>query len=344
MEFVVSSHDPDMRSMSYDTGIAETLIVARRLNEGEGPSRRGKFVNLWRAARSETDALALVSAVNSVASRPSLSSDGPPVGGSPLMVGGEQWGEVIEGPVGESAWKAARWKYALIGQFAAAVERGELWTEDGVALAGQVPIAAMAEVCNVGPQHRRIRGSLGVFDGYHGFNEQSQFPALWSLNSEIHQGMISEPNAWLIPKPNKDHAPIWEQSGTLQVTCDVRYNAQRIMATRTSTRALGVSSWHTIIVSDDDVVVRAQREVALAIWCNSTIGLLFHANHANRTQEGRGEAIRGCWKGCRRWMCVNSRRGSWRRRRTSGGTLSCGSSSRFTGVQLILCVSSLTSG
>ena len=180
VEFVISSHDPDMRSMSYDTGIAETLIVARRLNEGESPSRRGRFVNLWRAARTETDALALVSAVNSVASLPALRSDGPPVGGSPLMVGGDQWGEMIEGPVGESAWKAARWKHALIGQFAAAVERGELWTEDGMALAGQIPIAAMAEVCNVGPQHRRIRGSLGVFDSYHGYDEQAQFPALWS--------------------------------------------------------------------------------------------------------------------------------------------------------------------
>ena len=44
------------------------------------------------------------------------------------MVGGEQWGEVIEGPVGESPWKAARWKHALIGQFAAAVERGDAAT------------------------------------------------------------------------------------------------------------------------------------------------------------------------------------------------------------------------
>ena len=270
VEFVVSSHDPDMRSMSYDTGIAETLIVARRLNEGESPSRRGKFVNLWRAARSETDALALVSAVNSVASRPVLSSDGPPVGGSPLMVGGEQWGEVVEGPVGESAWKAARWKHALIGQFAAAVERGELWTEDGTSLAGQIRIAAMAEVCNVGPQHRRIRGSLGVFDGYHGYNEQAQFAALWSLNSEIHQGMISEPNAWLIPKPDREYAAHMGAIGTLQLTCDVRYNAQRIMATLTSYPGIG-----SFVLASPSLLMmmmrwlERQREVALAMWCNS---------------------------------------------------------------------------
>ena len=293
VEFVVSSHDPDTRSMSYDTQIAETLIVARRLRDGESPTRRGRFVNLWRAARRETDALALVSAVNVAASLPSLRSDGPPVGGSALMVGGEKWGEFVDGPVGESAWKSARWRFTLIGQFAAALERGELWTEDGTALAGSIPIAAMGEVCNVGPQHRQIRGSLGAFDGYHGINEQAQFPALWSHRATIHQGMVTEPNAWLTPKPDKDHAPIWAQSGNLHVTPTIRYNSQRIMATRTVSRTLGVNTWFTLTGLDSDPVAQSRYEIALALWCNSTLGMLLHANHSNRAQEGRGIGNKG---------------------------------------------------
>ncbi|MCY4652547.1 MAG: hypothetical protein OXC95_05210 [Dehalococcoidia bacterium] len=293
VEFVISSHDPDMRSMSYDTGIAETLIVARRLNERESPSGRGRFVNLWRAARSETDALALVSAVNSVASRPVLLSDGPPVGGSTLMVGGEQWGEMVEGPVGESVWKAARWKHSLIGQFATAVERGELWTEDGISLAGHIPIADMSKVCNVGPQHRRIRGSLGVFDGYHGYNEQAQFPALWQHRSAVHQGLIAEPNAWLVPRAGRNFAPIWEQSGTLHVTPDFQYDSQRVMTTRTNVRALGVRAWHTLTVNIGDTVSASRSEVALALWCNSTLGVLLHAHSSNRTQVARGMGNKG---------------------------------------------------
>ncbi len=293
IEYVVSSHDPDLRSMSYDTAIAETLLVARRLGEDESPSGRGTFVNLWRTARQETDALALVNAVNATASAPLHRSDGPPVGGSPLIVGGEQWGEIVEGPVGQGPWKAARWQRAVIGQFAAAAERGELWTGDGTQLAGHFPVATMTEVCNVGPQHRRIRGSLGVFEGYHGWNEQAQFPAIWSLDSSIHQGMVAEPNAWLIPKPGRDHHSVWSQSGTLQITCDVRYNSQRIMTTRTDTRALGVSSWHTLTVHGSEPVIRSKQEIALALWCNSTLGLLLHANHANRTQEGRGRGNKG---------------------------------------------------
>ena len=293
IEFVVSSHDPALLAMSYDTAIAEALLVARRLREGEAPTGRGRFVNLWRAPYQETDALALVRAVNAVSSTPVLRSDGPPVGGSPLMIGGEQWGEVVNGPVGEGPWTTARWRQALTTQFAAALERGELWNEDGSQVAGHVPVAAMRDVCNVGPQDRQIRGSLGVFDAYHGWNEQAQFPALWSLDSSVHQNMSSEPNAWLTPKPDRDHRPVWSQAGTLQITRDVRYNAQRVMITHTDVRSLGVSQWHTLTIQEDDPIARSRREIALALWCNSALGLLLNANNSNRSQAGRGRGNKG---------------------------------------------------
>ena len=293
IEFVVSSHDPALRSMSYDTGIAEALLVARRLRENEQPSGRGRFVNLWRAPYLETDALALVRAVNAAASTPLLRSDGPPVGGSPLMVGGEQWGECVEGPVGEDSWTSARWKRAVTGQFASALERGEIWTEDRSQVTGRVPVAALEQVCKVGPQDRRIHGSIGVFDAYHGWNERAQFPAIWRHRESTHQSILAEPNAWLVPKPERDHTPIWSQVGTFQMTADVRYDSQRIMATRTNVQALGVRAWFTLNVQEADQMVRTRREIALALWCNSTLGLLFHVNHSNRAQEGRGTGSKG---------------------------------------------------
>ena len=297
IEYVVSSHDPEMRSMSYDTSIAETLLVARRLREDESPSGRGVFVNLWRTARQETDALALVKAVDAAASSPLLRSDGPPVGGSPLIVGGEHWGEVVDGPVGSSHWKTARWKSGATTQFGAALERGELWAGDATRVVARIPIAAMRDVCNVGPQHRQIRGSLGVFDGYHGWNEGARFQALWAHSESVHQSMTAEPNAWLSPQPGRDHTVIWSQAGTLHLTCDIGYNSQRVMATRTDSKALGIRAWHTLNVGDSDPGTKARREIALALWCNSTLGLLLHANHANRVQPGRGTGNKGMLEG-----------------------------------------------
>ena len=293
LEFLVSSHDPNLRSMSFDTSIAEVLLVARRLVDGEIPTGRGVFVNLWRAPRRETDALALVKAINAAAGHPALRVDGPPVGGSPLIIGGEQWGEVLDGPLEDGPWKAARWKYGATGQYAAALERGELWAHDGTGVVGTIPVSAMGDVFNVGPQHRKIRGSLGVFDGYHGWNEHAQFFALWALDESVHQGMTTEPNAWLTPIPGRDHNPIWEQSGRLQVTCDFRYNSQRVLAVRTPVRTLGVSSWHTLKVRGDNQTSEAEYEIASALWSNSTMGIFLHANHANRTQQGRGRGNKG---------------------------------------------------
>ena len=309
IEFVVSSHDPKQRSMSFDTSIAEALLIARRLRENESPPGRGVFVNLSRAAYQETDALALVNAVNAAVSAPLHRSDGPPVGGSPLFVGGEQWGELIDGPIGAGSWKASRWKRALTGQFAAALERGELWSDDGSQVVGDIPIAEMGEVCNVGPQDRQIRGSLGVFDAYHGpYGEaqfpavrnldspnwsQSQFPAIWSLDSSVHQGLLAEPNSWLVPKPDRDYRAIWSQAGALHTSRDVRYNSQRIMTTLTNVQALGIRAWFTLRANDADPVFKYRREIALALWCNSTLGMLLHANHANRAQEGRGTGNKG---------------------------------------------------
>jgi hypothetical protein len=92
VEFVVSSHDPEMREMSYDTSIAEVLLVARRLKEAEAAPKRGIFANLWRSPRLVTDALALVNGIHVTAQGALHRSDGPPVGGVPLMIGGDQWG------------------------------------------------------------------------------------------------------------------------------------------------------------------------------------------------------------------------------------------------------------
>ena len=209
------------------------------------------------------------------------------------MIGGGQWGECVDGPVGKESWASARWKSALTGQLAAALERGEVWTRDGSLVTGRVPVAAMASVCNVGPQHRRIRGSLGVFDAFHGYNEHAQFPAIWRHSASTHQGMIAEPNAWLVPKARIDHQSIWSQAGTLQVTPDAQYDSQRMMATVTNTTALGVRAWHTCRIKDAAFPLASAQEKALALWCNSTLGLVLHANHSNRAQQGRGTGNKG---------------------------------------------------
>lgn len=79
----------------------------------------------------------------------------------------------------------------------------------------------------------------------------------------------------------------------LQITPSVRYTSQPIMAVRTTVKTLGVNSWFTLTVQDPDSAVRNLQEIALAIWCNSTLGILVQANHANSVQQGRGIGRKG---------------------------------------------------
>ena len=65
------------------------------------------------------------------------------------------------------------------------------------------------------------------------------------------------------------------------------------MAVRTRVTTLGVNTWFTLRVHDDAPTSAARREVALALWANSTMGVLTQANHANSVQEGRGIGNKG---------------------------------------------------
>lgn len=287
IEFVVSSHDAELRSMSHDTDIAEILLVARRLAEGEAATGRGVFVNVWQAPRVVTDALALLNAVSQSTQGAIHRADGPPVGGIPIMVGGDQWGELLDALVSDDPWTGGRWKRAVVAQFASALVRGELWSADGTRVIARLKMAHLGEMVSVGPQHRQIRGVLGSFDGY-GWDSLDQYPALWRHEQSVHKSLRTDPNAHLVPQPGRNHPVVWNQAGWLQFTQDIRYDSQRIAAVRTRERTLGVRAWYTMTLAATDQIERTRLEMACALWANSTLGLLLHADHANQAMQGRG--------------------------------------------------------
>jgi hypothetical protein len=213
------------------------------------------------------------------------------------MIGGEQWGELIDAPLGDIPWTGGRWKRAFITQFASALRRGELWSEDGTHVIARLQIGLLEHVLSVGPQHRQIRGVLGVFDAYHGWNQTEQFPALWRHQESIHKSLRAEPNARLVPQPNRNYARIWAQSGTLHFTQDIRYDSQRVAAVRTQERSLGIRAWYTMAVLEAEEAQRSRREIACALWANSTLGLILHADHANQAMQGRGTGSKAMLEG-----------------------------------------------
>ena len=79
----------------------------------------------------------------------------------------------------------------------------------------------------------------------------------------------------------------------MHITPTVRYTSQPIMAVRTEITSLGINTWFTLLVKENDSIIRTVQEMALVMWCNSTLGVLVQANCANSVQEGRGIARKG---------------------------------------------------
>ena len=49
-----------------------------------------------------------------------------------------------------------------------------------------------------------------------------------------------------------------------------------------------MNTWFTLQVKGDDPLVQSRRQIALALWCNSTVGMLLQSNPASGVQSGRG--------------------------------------------------------
>jgi len=195
--------------------------------------------------------------------------------------------------VDDGPWTGARWKRAVVAQYAAALRHGELWSKDGTHVLTRIKMARLAEMLSVGPQHRQIRGVLGVFDAYNGWDASDQYPAIWRHQESIHKFIRAEPNAHLIPQSGHNYAPVWAQSGTLHFTQDIRYDSQRVAAVRTRQRSLGIRAWYTMSFSVANETEKTRREIACVLWANSTLGLLLHADHANQAMQGRGTGSKG---------------------------------------------------
>ncbi len=287
VEYVISSHDPNPAPMSFDTDINEVLLVARKLRDDESPSGRASFVNLWRHPKTENEALALVGAMR----RSPVAShriDGPPVGGTPILLGNDQWGEIVDSPLGGSPWLGSRWMNAACGQYAYSLSRGELWDANGMSKVADIPIRPLEGVASLSAYHLQVKGTAGVFDIYEGHDPSAQFPALWHHSAKMHQSIANRPNAKLSPKSEGNYGRIWDGAGRLHLTPDIRYTSQRIHAAYTSMNALGARSWLTLQLKRQNTGDDARRLLPLAIWLNSTLGMFCHALHSNRSQTGRG--------------------------------------------------------
>ena len=151
------------------------------------------------------------------------------------------------------------------------------------------PFTTLGRVVQIGPTHDvigHLRGKddRGAFTFDPVDDDIPTYPALWAASAKTQRRLTVAPTHAGRPVngDGDDQArAMLAQRGDLFISRTLRMTSQALAAARTEQPMIGGRAW-TALISDDEAV-----KAALAIWLNSTPGLVLRTCYAQTTQPGR---------------------------------------------------------
>ena len=148
--------------------------------------------------------------------------------------------------------------------------------------AAGVPLCHLGELGGVGPDRRRL------IDGFDRTDSVTAYPLVEGHETEKRKFLTCEPDAWLAPlaQPRGGQKPgygdhLWHSASRLLVAERLRLDTTRIVAMWSERKVLS-NVWWEIGIGD------IPREKALAVWLNSSPGLLTVLARRTTTEGGWG--------------------------------------------------------
>ena len=279
----IAANGKDM-AFSSDTGMAECLVVARKLQEGESASSTMAFTSFRQRPGGLADSAAIAVAITNGGSVRGI-EDGP-YDGTPLMVGDEGAGEVLSAPhsTDGGAWAAVRLLDSALAQTAYALSEGKLWLPR-VSAALELKMAKLGVVGQLGLVDRDITGPVprGPFDKV-AASPTATYPALWNHNASQEKRIVCMPDSQLIVRQGMEQKAFtaWATASRCHLNRDFRFNSQPLTVAYTEQMSLGGRAWPNARFGD------ARFNYAFAVWGNCTLGMLMYWWHSSIQQPGRG--------------------------------------------------------
>lgn len=296
-----------LREMSFsaDTGMAEAMTIGvKRKAVRETNDARATYVILDDRPTMPLDGYAVADAIRDTLTTGTLSQiEDPPLGGSPIMVGDDIVGHAIGAPLpSDRTWDICRIADLALAQSAwRLTSSGELWLPGMTAKhSAALPLKRVGDmIAFIGPYHADINwnGSGGALRGPFKLKptkapEKATFPILWAHDADRERAICFEADNEGIARPGKtadEKARILEKVNAVIATAshlhfnqNFRFNSQSTAMQYTQRRTIGGRAWMTLCFPDEDM------EAAVALWGNTTLGLLLHWWQANKQQAGRG--------------------------------------------------------
>ena len=278
----IAANGRDM-SFSSDTGMAECLVIARKLQKPIKGKSRAQFVSLTRRPRGFESSSEM--ARNVVASNQSRQLEDGPYGGDALNLGEERAGEIIDAPCDAdgSVWSSVRLADVSLGQTAHALTSSKLWLP-GAPRALGLDIKPLSVVGRLGLVHRDITGPAprGPFDKT-APNPTATYPALWNHTARNETRLVCEPDSQLTVRRGMEEkaAEVWATAGRSHLSLDYTFGSQPLAAAYTERRSIGGRVWPNVNFSDP------RFDYAFIVWSNCTLGLLCYWWHSSRQQSSK---------------------------------------------------------
>ena len=280
-------------SFSSDTGMAECLLIARRITESEAPDSRANFVSITERPANLIAALesakAILDATNTQHEIRHL-EDGP-YGGTPIDIC-ERYGigEVLNAPLGEyeRGWGAARISDPTTAQVAYALSQGKLWLP-AQPQAVELPIAQLKEIGQLG-----VHDSMLTMKSHNGPftkekpSQNATYPSLYNHNAAKETKLICEPDSqfYVLPGAETKAVELWKTASRTHLNRDFTFGSQALAVAFTERESLGGRVWPNISFNNNKF------DYAFALWGNSTLGLLSYWWLSTRQQSSKATVTR----------------------------------------------------
>ena len=272
-------------SFSSDTGIAECLVIGRKVARHKKPSGRGAFISLRRKPSSflEAQELSKVVMSNTV---PRRLEDGP-YGGLPIYCGDAIAGEMLDASIDshEGGWGASRLLDASVAQMAHSLAQGQLWLPAELDTR-KLPIALLEHVGRRGLDSQLLVSAphKGPFTKAHP-NPTATYPALWNHNATKETRLVCAPDSQLHVRQGMEQKAdkLWDTASRAHISRGFRFNSQPLAVAFTEQRSAGGRAWPNVQFNSP------LYDFAFAIWGNSTLGMVSYWWHSNLQVAGRGD-------------------------------------------------------
>lgn len=270
------------RAFSADTGIAEILIVATRADSTEETNRTALFVNLLQRPQTILEAAMIAKSVQQIPGN-------PPFGPLTLGRGVGTHGCYIQSTLNDTGCAGLR--ETGVAQAAIGLTQGELRLPrrpDPIPL----PLVGLQKLGSRGLLDRDINGKeiidgglpRGPFDINEGGSGIATWPALWGHDASREKRVTVMPDSAGVVRPGceKHASAVWKNTAScLHFNRDFQINSQPLAACMAPKPSLGGRAWPNFQCSD------LGWEKPLALWANTTLGLIAFWWVGSRQQQGR---------------------------------------------------------